>query len=72
MEIKDYVVMQKPQPQATRLPPPRTLIMDYTMTHVRFGRSQLTLWVNSQIQDVSSSAFYWHSKDKIVALHTAP
>jgi hypothetical protein len=21
---------------------------------------------------VSSSAFYWHSKDKIVALHTAP
>ena len=24
LEIKDYVVMQKPQPQATRLPPPRT------------------------------------------------
>jgi hypothetical protein len=22
--------MQKPQPQATRLPPPHTLIMDYT------------------------------------------
>ena len=41
MEIKDYVVMQKPQPQATRLPPPHTLIMDYTMTHVRFGRSRL-------------------------------
>ncbi len=41
MEIKDYVVLQKPQPQATRLPPPRTLIMDYTMTHVRFGRSHL-------------------------------
>ena len=38
MEIKDYVVMQKPQPQANRLPPPRTLIMDYTMTHIRFGR----------------------------------
>ena len=32
LEIKDYVVLQKPQPQATRLPPPRTLIMDYTMT----------------------------------------
>ena len=31
--------MQKPQ--ADRLPPPRTLIMDYTMTHVRFGRSHL-------------------------------
>jgi hypothetical protein len=41
LEIKDYVVMQKPQPQATRLPPPRTLIMDYTMTHIRFGRSHL-------------------------------
>ena len=41
MGIKDYVVMQKPQLQATRLPPPRTLIMDYTMTHVRFGRSHL-------------------------------
>ena len=39
IEIKDYVVMQKPQ--ANRLPPPRTLIMDYTMTHVRFGRSHL-------------------------------
>ena len=37
MEIKDYVVLQKPQ--ADRLPPPRTLDMDYTMTHVRFGRS---------------------------------
>jgi hypothetical protein len=33
--------MQKPQPQAKELPPPRTLIMDYTMTHIRFGRSHL-------------------------------
>ncbi len=41
LEIKDYVVMQKPQPQVTRLPPPRTLIMDYTMTHIRFGCSHL-------------------------------
>jgi hypothetical protein len=41
MEIKDYVVMQIPQPQANRLPPPHTLIMDYTMTHVRFGCSHL-------------------------------
>ena len=41
MEIKDYVVLQKPQPQATRLSPPHTLIMDYTMTHVRFGCSHL-------------------------------
>lgn len=41
LEIKDYVVMQKPQPEANRLPPPHTLIMDYSMTHIRFGRSQL-------------------------------
>ncbi len=33
--------MQKPQAQDNRLPPPRTLIMDFTMTHVRFGRSHL-------------------------------
>jgi hypothetical protein len=41
IEVKDYVVMQKPQPQVNRLPPPRTLIMDYTMTHIRFGRSHV-------------------------------
>ena len=41
IEIKDYVVLQKPQSQDNRLPPPRTLIMDFTMTHVRFGRPHL-------------------------------
>ncbi len=41
LEIEDYVVIQKPQPQANRLPPPHTLIMDYTMTHIRFGCSHL-------------------------------
>ena len=40
-EIKHYVVMQKPQPQTNRLLPPHTLIMDYTMTHIRFGRSHV-------------------------------
>ena len=40
IEIKDYVVLQKPKAQDNRLPPPRTLIMDL-MTHVRFGRSHL-------------------------------
>jgi hypothetical protein len=39
IEIQDFVVLQKPQEQANRLPPPRTLILDYTMTHTRFGRS---------------------------------
>ena len=37
--IKDYVVLQKPQAQDNHIPPPRTLIMDFTMTHVRFGSS---------------------------------
>ncbi|MCG3769725.1 MAG: hypothetical protein JW384_00855 [Nitrosomonadaceae bacterium] len=41
LEIRDYVVMQKPQDGTDRLPPPRTLIMDFTLTHTRFGRSQL-------------------------------
>ncbi len=35
------MVFQKPQEQADRLPPPRTLIMDFTLTHTRFGRSNL-------------------------------
>ncbi len=31
LEIKDYVVLQKPQEQSDRLPPPRTLILDFTL-----------------------------------------
>ena len=38
LEIKDYVVLQKPQEQTDRLAPPRTLIVDFTLTHTRFGR----------------------------------
>ncbi len=41
IEIKDYVVLQKNQSQDNRLPPPLSLIMDFTMTHVRFGCSHL-------------------------------
>ncbi len=41
LEIKDYVVLQKPQEQADRLPPPRTLILDFTLTHTCFGRSHV-------------------------------
>jgi hypothetical protein len=33
LEIKDYVVLQRPQEQVDRLPPPRTLILDFTLTH---------------------------------------
>ena len=39
--MNDYVVLQKNQGQDTRLPPPRTVIRDFTMTHVRFGCSHL-------------------------------
>ena len=35
------MVLQKPQEQADRLPPPRTLILDFTMTHTRYGRSHV-------------------------------
>jgi hypothetical protein len=38
IEIKDYVVLQNPQEQTNSLPPPHTLILDFTMTHTRFGR----------------------------------
>ena len=41
IEIKYYLVLQKPQTQDNRLPPPSTLFMDFTMTHIRFGRSHL-------------------------------
>ena len=35
------MVLQKPQEQADRLPHPRTLILDFTMTHPRIGRSHV-------------------------------
>jgi hypothetical protein len=33
LEIKDNVVLQKPQEQVDHLPLPRTLILDFTLTH---------------------------------------
>ena len=45
LHLKDYgwtyVVLQKNQEQVDRLPPPRTLILDFTLTHTRFGRSHV-------------------------------
>jgi hypothetical protein len=35
------VVLQKPQEQADRLPPPRTLILGFTLTHTRYGSSRV-------------------------------
>jgi hypothetical protein len=41
LEIKDYVVLQNPQEQTDRLPPARTLILDFTLTHTRYGSSHV-------------------------------
>ncbi len=40
LEIQDYMVLQKPQEQDECLPP-RTLILYFTLTHPRFGRSHV-------------------------------
>ncbi len=42
MEIRDYVVLKKPRDLTDYLPPPRTLILDFTLTHTRFGKSHLS------------------------------
>jgi hypothetical protein len=47
------VVLQKPQQQSDRLPPPRTLILDFTMTHTRYNRSHLNL--NGQLTNTRRS-----------------
>jgi hypothetical protein len=41
LEIKDYVVLQKPQEQTDHLPPPRTLILHFTVTHKRYDSSHV-------------------------------
>jgi hypothetical protein len=53
LEIKDYVVLQKPQEQADRLPPPRTLFLDFTTTHPHYWRSLLNL--NGQLTNTRRS-----------------
>ncbi len=53
LEIKDYVILQKPQDQADRLPPSCTLILDFTMTHPRYDRSLLNL--NGQMTNTRRS-----------------
>ncbi len=35
------MVLQKPQEQDDRLPPPRTLILDFTLTHTYHGSSHV-------------------------------
>ncbi len=53
LEIKDYVVLQKPHEQTAQLPPPRTLIMDFTMTHPHYGRSHV--YPIGQLTNIRSS-----------------
>ncbi len=55
LELKDYVVLQKPQEQADRLPPPRTLILDFTMTHPQYDRSVTLLNLNGQLTNTRCS-----------------
>jgi hypothetical protein len=42
VEIRDYVVLQKPRDLTDFLSPPCTLILDFTLTHTCFGRSHLS------------------------------
>jgi hypothetical protein len=42
VEIRDYVVLQKPRDLTDYLPPPCTLILDFTLTHTSFGKSHLS------------------------------
>ncbi len=41
LEIKNYVVLQKPQKQTDHLPPSRTQIVDFTLTQTQYGRSHV-------------------------------
>ncbi len=42
VEIWDYVILQKPRDLTDCLPPPCTLILDFTLTHTCFGKSQMS------------------------------
>jgi hypothetical protein len=42
VEIREYIVLQKTRDLTDCLPPPRTLILDFTLTHTRFGKSQMS------------------------------
>jgi hypothetical protein len=53
LEIKDYVVLQKPLEQDDRLPPPRTLILDFTLTHTRYDSSHVH--TTGQLTNISRS-----------------
>jgi hypothetical protein len=41
LETKDYVVLQESQEQTDRLPPPRNIILDFTLTPTRYDSSHV-------------------------------
>jgi hypothetical protein len=75
LEIKDYVVLQKPQEQTDHLPPPRTLILDFTLTHTRYESShvhttgQLTNTTRSDDTPDLDGALREVSRKKILHYH---
>ena len=44
VEIRDYIVLQKPRDLTDCLPPPRTLILDFTLTHTLLENLSCLLW----------------------------
>jgi hypothetical protein len=74
-EIKDYVVLQKPQEQVDHLPPPRTLILDFTLTHTRYGSShvhttgQLTNTRRSDVAPELDGTLWEVVREKILHYH---
>ncbi len=54
LEIKDYLVLQKSQEQDDRLPPPRTLILYFTLIHTCYGRSYVHPIVGLILEKVST------------------
>ena len=54
IEIRDYVILEKPRQQDNSLPPPLTLILDFTMTHTRYGRS-----IHHTTGQITHTVFGW-------------
>ena len=62
------MVLEKPQGQDNHLPPPRTLIMDFTMTHVRFQNADGVLKETVRIKIRHYRNIYLNRPDPIAFL----
>jgi hypothetical protein len=72
LEIKDYVVLQKPQEQDDRLPP-RTRILDFTLTHTLYGRKPMAFLpvavdTSGHVYDDFSRLLFLHANSEASAL----